>query len=115
MAIKTTFPILGAPVFSWVFFPGSGFKPGEDGTIAVEVLFGGFSGEARAGMSLHFGNGAPQREGFREKADPGKPERYSGIRPDKRLPETLRFCKFGRFNSGMCPLKRLPSRRRVRR
>lgn len=59
------------------------------------MSFGGFNGEARAGMAfvsppLHFSNGTPQRKRLLENADPGKPESESGILPERRLPETLK-------------------------
>lgn len=50
----------------------------------------GTNGVARAGRSLHFSNGTPQREGFCTKEDPEKIERDSGIRPERRLLETLK-------------------------
>jgi hypothetical protein len=79
MVIKTKVPILGPP-FLWDLFPG--IEPEDDGS--------GTKDEARAGISLHFCNGVPQRDGFCAKDESGKPESNSGIRPERMLPETLK-------------------------
>ena len=45
----------------------------------------------------------------------GKPDKDLGISPEKRLPETLNSCRFGRFRPEIEPENRFSSSRSVRR